>query len=77
MKSSLTSSFFFALLLVLSFGMKRGEAQYQVCSYGTVEMERCSIAECTSQCHDKVPRSTGKCIAIDTCCCVTRAKFRH
>ncbi|KAL9236448.1 hypothetical protein vseg_011120 [Gypsophila vaccaria] len=77
MKISFALSFFLALLLLLSFGMKTSEAQYQVCSYGTVEMERCSISDCMSECRVKVPRSTGKCIAIDTCCCVTRAKFRH
>ncbi|KAK9688840.1 hypothetical protein RND81_09G014800 [Saponaria officinalis] len=62
----------FLALLLLSLGMKSSEAQNEMCTYGTVEMDKCSISECISDCRDKVTHSTGRCITIDTCCCVNR-----
>ncbi|KAK9674481.1 hypothetical protein RND81_12G235400 [Saponaria officinalis] len=72
-----TIFFFLACLLLLSLEINWVEGEYQNCPYGTEEMERCTIGQCMSKCHDKVPRSTGKCIAIDTCCCITRPNFHH
>ncbi|CAO2836190.1 unnamed protein product [Amaranthus hypochondriacus] len=63
------------LALFFTFGMKSGESQ--LCSFGTVEMEKCSIQQCTSDCRNKVSHCTGRCIAIDTCCCVARPTLHN
>ncbi|KMT13087.1 hypothetical protein BVRB_4g086280 [Beta vulgaris subsp. vulgaris] len=73
MKTSSTSTvIFLALLMVFSFEMESGECQ--LCAFGTVEMTRCSIPQCALDCRRKVSHSTGRCIAIDTCCCCSRAR---
>ncbi|KMT13086.1 hypothetical protein BVRB_4g086270 isoform B [Beta vulgaris subsp. vulgaris] len=71
MKTSSITTLLFLAVLLFAFG------ECQLCSYGTVEMERCSIPQCASDCRTKVQHSTGKCIAIDTCCCVARAQTHN